>query len=381
MDISKCVDANQVSSSSILRQYEWLGRLFLSKKLNFNMQAQTESNWCWAATSCSVSMFYWTGSTWTQCKVACEELGRTDCCLSPVPSACNVPWYLDRALTRTNNFVSITGPISYANVKAEIDAGRPVGARVGWSGGGGHFMVIYGYSTAGNAQYFNIDDPIYGKSTPTVANFSSSYQGSGTWTHSYYTKSYSPIIMPLDIPDLSDLVLKGIYDQRPLLAFNRGETDFAKSSEKETAFGLGHRVFVLGLDDLDKPEPKPRQSCLRAFELEKSKPVAFFDVDESTGVVQQMSDSADYSERFFKGFQKGLQLAEKQQTAADLRLLRLPAVHFEAIWIHTEVEEFLIPLRTVDDLVAFEIVTMSKVIESLKSAKEALGEMDELMGN
>ena len=48
-------------------------------------------------------------STWTQCRVANGELGHSDCCNSPLPLACNVPWYLDQALTRTNNFVSIPG--------------------------------------------------------------------------------------------------------------------------------------------------------------------------------------------------------------------------------------------------------------------------------
>ena len=59
---------------------------------------------------------------------------RSDCCNSTVPSPCNEPWYLDRALTRTNNYVSMTGAVTFDQVRAEIDAGRPVGARIGWSG-------------------------------------------------------------------------------------------------------------------------------------------------------------------------------------------------------------------------------------------------------
>src|SRR5262245_48351627 len=153
------------------------------------MQAQTESNWCWAATSTSVSRFYWAMSTWIQCKVAGAELHLNGCCHAPAPAPCNVPWFLDLALTRTNNFVSMTGPLPFNQVQAEIDAGRPVGARIGWNGGGGHFMVIYGYASAGGVDYFDIDDPIYGKSHLTVARFSTGYQGSGTWTHAYFTKA------------------------------------------------------------------------------------------------------------------------------------------------------------------------------------------------
>jgi hypothetical protein len=94
---------------SLLRELRIFDVLFQSKQLSFDMQMQTQSNWCWAATATSVSRFYWFLSTWTQCQVANAELERSDCCNSNVPGACNVPWFLDRALTRTNNFVSITG--------------------------------------------------------------------------------------------------------------------------------------------------------------------------------------------------------------------------------------------------------------------------------
>jgi hypothetical protein len=42
-----------------------------------------------------------------------------------VPDACNVSWWLAKALQRTQNFVSVTGLVDFATVKAEIDAGRP----------------------------------------------------------------------------------------------------------------------------------------------------------------------------------------------------------------------------------------------------------------
>src|SRR5262245_21914601 len=125
--------------ASMLREIRFFDKWLLSKQLAFNMQAQTQTNWCWAATSTSVSHFYWLFSPWTQCKVANAELGHSDCCNSPVPAPCNVPWYLDRALTRTKNFVSIVaGQASFQQVRTEIDAGRPVGARIGWGGNGGH---------------------------------------------------------------------------------------------------------------------------------------------------------------------------------------------------------------------------------------------------
>jgi Papain-like cysteine protease AvrRpt2 len=143
MSVATFITINSISYETLLREITILGRLFTSRSLGFNMQAQTQSNWCWAATTVSTSLFYWNGSSWTQCKLASAELNRNDCCNTPVPSACNVPWFLDKALTRTHNFVSVVGaPISFEQVRVEIDAGRPIGARIGWTGGGGHAMVI-----------------------------------------------------------------------------------------------------------------------------------------------------------------------------------------------------------------------------------------------
>ena len=154
--------------------------IFQTVSLPFDMEAQTQTNWCWAATAKSVSHYFFKRSTWDAIKIASAELGLT-CCVSPVPSACNVSWFLDRALTRTQNFVSIrTGTLSYDEIRAEILAGRPVGAQIGWSGGGGHFMVIYGCSRIAGTIYLDIDDPIYGKSNPTLSTFTNSYQGSGS---------------------------------------------------------------------------------------------------------------------------------------------------------------------------------------------------------
>jgi hypothetical protein len=203
--------------SALQRKIDFHNWLFFSQSLAFNMQAQTQSNWCWAATARSVSHYYWFLSRWSQCNIACAELSLTTCCDAPVPDACNVSWWLAKALQRTQNFVSVTGPVDFAAVKAEIDAGRPVGARIGWSGGGGHFCVIYGY-TAGlfGDNYFDIDDPIYGKSHLTVSDFSNQYQGTGTWTDTDFTKSHIDFMVIL--PMLVDQeILRHIWEQRPLL--------------------------------------------------------------------------------------------------------------------------------------------------------------------
>ncbi len=66
---------------------------------------------------------------------------------TPTPTGCNVPWYLSNALDCTHNYVSMSnGTMTWDAVKTEIDKGLVIGTRIGWNGGGGHFMVIYGVS-------------------------------------------------------------------------------------------------------------------------------------------------------------------------------------------------------------------------------------------
>ena len=160
------------------------------RRLAFTMQHQQQTQWCWAAVSTSVSLYYDPSSTWTQCTVVNAELGQTTCCQNGGSAACNQPWFLDDALTRTGNLDAFSGgTTSFAGVRTQIDGGRPLGTRIGWSGGGGHFAVIEGYKPGPGDQRVAIDDPWYGASDLTYNTFATSYQGTGSWTHSYTTES------------------------------------------------------------------------------------------------------------------------------------------------------------------------------------------------
>jgi hypothetical protein len=152
----------------------------------FPMQHQLQSNWCWAGVSTSVAHFYTPSSTVTQCQVVNNQLNRSDCCANGGSSACNVPGYLDKALTFVAHLDHWTGSTTaYNDVVSQINAWRPLGIRVAWSGGGAHFIVASGYEQ-GNLVV--IDDPIYGTSVVTYNTLMGTYQGSGNWTHSYFTK-------------------------------------------------------------------------------------------------------------------------------------------------------------------------------------------------
>lgn len=156
--------------------------------LNFTMQQQTQSNWCWAAVSASVARFFSSTTTWTQCKVANTQLGRTDCCGTGASGPCNVYGYLDKGLDEVGHFDHMdSGTTAYQTLRDQVRGGKPVGIRVEWSGGGAHFIAAVG---ADPGDYVLVGDP--GGGTVSLVPYNTlktNYSGSGTWTHTYYTKS------------------------------------------------------------------------------------------------------------------------------------------------------------------------------------------------
>jgi Papain-like cysteine protease AvrRpt2 len=159
------------------------------RTLPLSLQHQLQTNWCWAACASSASAFYDGTSTWGQCTVVNAELTQMSCCDDGASGTCNVPWYLDRALRRTGNFTSKqSGRASWNTVRDEIRAGRPVGARIGWKGGGGHFVMLTGYRSAAGVREVEVQDPWTGRSSLPIDVFATNYKNSGTWTHTYLTR-------------------------------------------------------------------------------------------------------------------------------------------------------------------------------------------------
>ncbi len=162
----------------------------------FVMQGQDQINWCWAATAVSIAVYYDSASPWLQCTLADAEFGRTTCCDDGSTAGCDRPWYLNLALTRVGHFARAEpGPEPLQPTLAtEIEARRPVATKIDWSEGGGHFPVITGYTdfVVGEPpvreKYLAIQDPAYGQSFVPYDSFRTAYQGSGTWTYTFFTR-------------------------------------------------------------------------------------------------------------------------------------------------------------------------------------------------
>lgn len=155
--------------------------------LPLTMELQEQTNWCWSAVATSTARYYDPQSTWTQCAVVNAELGVAMCCENGGDAACNQPWYLDRALGRVGRFgVMANSKATWEAVTHEIDERRPLGVRIAWNGGGGHFVVVSGYETG--AETIDVRDPWFGDSSVSHAVFPDTYQTGGSWTHSYTTR-------------------------------------------------------------------------------------------------------------------------------------------------------------------------------------------------
>ena len=75
---------------------------------------------------------------------------------------------------------------TYSAISEAVIAGTPPCIRIGWSGGGGHFIGFFGIEPT-NLVW--VTDPIYGQSLVSTATLTGgTYQGNGTWTNTYFTQ-------------------------------------------------------------------------------------------------------------------------------------------------------------------------------------------------
>jgi hypothetical protein len=122
------------------------------------LRPQETSMWCWAASGEMCMEFL--GKTVTQCDEANKRFGRTDCCNSPVPSACvNGGW---PEFDKYGFTASITSDaaLSWDDIQKQIYClKKPIAFSWHWTGGGGHMMVIIGYAVINNVNYLSINDP------------------------------------------------------------------------------------------------------------------------------------------------------------------------------------------------------------------------------
>src|SRR4030095_14730014 len=135
----------------------------LAQTVAVTLRPQETNNWCWAATTQMISSFMGVGRT--QCDLANQRFGRTDCCTGNCPKtdSCNRPGWTMFDECGLNSVCSNTA-LSWDEIKNQIFCRKqPMSYAYGpKSGGVGHVVVLNGYAELGNNntdRYIYIKDP------------------------------------------------------------------------------------------------------------------------------------------------------------------------------------------------------------------------------
>jgi Papain-like cysteine protease AvrRpt2 len=148
--------------------------------------------WCWAASGQMVMEFL--GHGVSQCTEANNRFGRSDCCDSSTPQACIQGGWPEFDKYGFTFKTTSNEPLTWEQVQQQIYCQKkPFAFSWHWDGGGGHMMVVIGYTTIDGTTYVTVNDPwapnVGDQSIKTYAAYVS---GSG-YTHwnDYYDVTYT----------------------------------------------------------------------------------------------------------------------------------------------------------------------------------------------
>lgn len=160
---------------------EWEDRI-----LNFRIEPQGKSNWCWVACASSIANFYRLSGGWNQCRLVNLDFNQTICCNNGTNGLpCNNGGDLGRILGKLGLLARRAGQLSYAEIERELLASRPIGMHIAWRTGGEHVMVLTGCQSG---QMVRISDPS-GNGSHSWVPYTQMINNTGyNWTGSALTK-------------------------------------------------------------------------------------------------------------------------------------------------------------------------------------------------
>jgi hypothetical protein len=166
------------------------------QSVNFVMQHQEQTWWCWDAASVSVAKFYDSGAAWTQGSLANAEFERNDCVVGAgQPSPCNWGRWPDEPLRKVGHLGERLGnALSSLQLGVELAKSAPVVVNIAWRDRngtitGGHIVALRGRSVRDGVEWVSVSDPWSGDSDMTYDNFRNRYPDNGLWNVSYKTKA------------------------------------------------------------------------------------------------------------------------------------------------------------------------------------------------
>ncbi|GAA3171987.1 MULTISPECIES: papain-like cysteine protease family protein [Streptomyces] len=154
-----------------------------ANSLDIAMQAQENSNWCWAGSGNTIAAWY--GRTYTQNQFCNAAFGRPQNTACPNDQATLGNVQNAFAWMGLNPGSYVSGYLAYDTVRGEIDARRPVETRIQWASGGGHMHVLYGYDA--DRGWVRWGDPWPSNNRYNWGDYGYYVNGNDfSWTHSLY---------------------------------------------------------------------------------------------------------------------------------------------------------------------------------------------------
>lgn len=143
------------------------------------LQLQQKNQWCWAASGATIAAFHGTAVSQAEfCRLA--HGGTTGDCAN-LPATLAGPQRAFARLGYTSPGRYLDRRLSYADIRTQTAANRPVETRVGYRSGGGHAHVLYGYDTPGDWVYWGDPGPAKRYNWSTYGYYT--HNSSFTWTH------------------------------------------------------------------------------------------------------------------------------------------------------------------------------------------------------
>ena len=148
-------------------------------RTQLTMQLQQKNQWCWASSGATIAAYHGLAVSQTRfCQLAHSETG-ADC--ANLPGTLADPQRAFAKLGFASPGRYLDRRISYADVRTQTAANRPVETRVGYRSGGGHAHVLYGYDTRGDWVFWGDPGPAKRYNWSTYGYYT--HNSSFTWTH------------------------------------------------------------------------------------------------------------------------------------------------------------------------------------------------------
>lgn len=283
--------------------------------VDFIIQRQDQTNWCWAAGSVSVATYFGMLDL-SQCDLVNNQLAQTTCCRFGNSPACDRPWYPDRSLSAVRCYAGFRrGPLDMATLFTELVAGRPVGIGIHWRQGGGHFVIAIGADTSAGTMV--IADPWEARTwRASYGMVCHAYDGTdGVWRAVYLCRGGIG-------PPISGMPLRGSF---------RGSVI---PSLQGRMMQPNVPIFTAGL--VDAVNGSALASARRTGTLRLT--------DEG---VEISSLRGDVGTQPNPEMQRALGELEGESTGRDLRIFKMPALYVTAAWLAGGDREIVVPIGRV----------------------------------